>query len=659
MTLGLSSKGKSILTVFVVAMLGVGLACAGEEATPTSQPTATLAPTATATTAPTATLVPTATATLVPGQPTPTATLVPTATAVPTVTATAAPTATPRQSASGLTQLPGYKPEWGQPQRGGIMKLGMPGPTANLFRPSCVSAVGGTICANIYNQLLRYDPWVGMGSLIGDLARSWEFSGDLLTLTLKLEEGVRFHDNPVVPADIRGDEFVCEDVQASIDYYLRPPEPRRTPGTQELGHITGVSCPDGARGYTVVITFNQVLAKTLGSLTKDVSMLDKEWIDWYVANHPDELALFTNDAYRLAMGTGPMMPLEYQTDVVGKLRRNPAYFREGLPLLDGMDNYMLKDFTTRFTALATGQIHHFGAGTSAMLPGQVAQAERDFKDRIVVYSTLHTFPGGDAMLNLNRAPYNDRRVRQAINLAINRDDWLLFKMIGTRPSAVLMGYNGPYPQFDWGTPEEELKTWPGIRQPKDQDIAEANRLLDEVFGKGKRFDTTCVTRSAQNYMDWCLFFGDQIKKNLGIGLTMRPMETVVLSTYVDVCNYDVNGATGGATTGDPDARLYKYSWDYEQVLGPKCNLEGMTAAEPALQAEVQAMIAAQTIELDPVKRAQIVRAIDKKLTLEMMHDIMFGWSEIYYGTTPNVKGYTLAGFPVFLYSIGERTWLAK
>ncbi|MBF8268138.1 MAG: bac 5 protein, partial [Dehalococcoidia bacterium] len=185
MKLRLRSICKPILPILVIAMLGVGLACAGEKATPTSPPTATLAPVATATTAPTATLVPTATATLVPGVPTPTATLVPTATAVPTVTATAAPTATPRQSASSLTQLPGYKPEWGEPQRGGIMKLGLPqGP--NEFRPGsgCTSAIFGPMCYGVFSSLLRYDPWVGMNSIIGDLAKSWELSGDGLTLTL-------------------------------------------------------------------------------------------------------------------------------------------------------------------------------------------------------------------------------------------------------------------------------------------------------------------------------------------------------------------------------------------------------------------------------------------------------------------------------------------
>ncbi|MBF8268013.1 MAG: peptide transporter substrate-binding protein, partial [Dehalococcoidia bacterium] len=454
MKLLLPSKGKSILTVFVVAMLGVGLACAGEEATPTSPPTATLAPTATATTAPTATLVPTATATLVPGVPTPTATTVPAATAVPTVTATAAPTATPRQSASSLTQLPGYKPEWGQPQRGGIMKLGMPQqPTTNRPPSWCVSAIYGPMCASVTNQLLRYDPWVGMKSIIGDLAKSWGFSGDGLALTLKLEEGVKFHDNPVLPAGLRNADFTCEDVQATIDYYLYPPEPKRAKGTDEMGHITGVSCPDGAKGYTAVISFKQVLAKTLVGLTKDISMLDKEWIPWYVANHFDELAATTPSTFLLFTGTGPMVPLEHQPDIIAKLRRNPSYFREGLPLLDGIDAFILKDATTRFTALATGQIHWYGSGSSSMLAGQVAQAERDFKDKIVLHSTLHTFPYG-VVLNMNRAPFNDRRVRQAMQLAIDRDDYMTFRKSGTRPGAVLVGSMEPYPDFYWGTPEE-------------------------------------------------------------------------------------------------------------------------------------------------------------------------------------------------------------
>ncbi|MBF8267941.1 MAG: peptide transporter substrate-binding protein, partial [Dehalococcoidia bacterium] len=548
------------------------------------------------------------------------------------------------------------KPAWGQPQRGGILKMGQP-QSPSATRPSLGSAINGSMEGANYNALLRYDPWVGSTSLIGDLAKSWGFSSDGLSLTLKLEEGVKFHDNPNIPEGLRNADFTCEDVQASIEYEVRPPkaEPRRA-GNGNLQHVTGVSCPDGPKGYTAVLSMSEVLAKTLGMLHIP-PMLDKDWIEWYVANHPDEMGTASPAGYLLRTGTGPMTALEFQPDVIAKLRRNPSYFREGLPLLDGMDAYIIKDFTTRFTALATGQIHWFGSGSSSLLPGQIAQAERDFKDRIVLHSTLHTF-GMGAKLNVNRAPYNDRRVRQAISLAINRDDWLLFNLAGTRSKAKLVGFLEPYPDYWWGTPEEVLRTWPGIRQPKDADIAEANRLLDEVLGKGKRFNTTCITRNSQNYVDSCLFFTDQMKK-LGIGMTTQPIELAAITPFLDTCNYDTQGYVLGSSTGDADALLLRYSWAYPQSPSLKCNLEGMTAAEPTLQAEVQAMIAAETIELNQAKRTEIVRAIDKKLTLEMMHEIQFGWIVIFYGTSSNVKGYALKIFPNNNYSVFERTWLAK
>ncbi|MBF8266708.1 MAG: peptide transporter substrate-binding protein [Dehalococcoidia bacterium] len=438
---------------------------------------------------------------------------------------------------------------------------------------------------------------------------------------------------------------------------MRPPEPKRVPRAT-LQHVTGVSCPDGAKGYTAVVSFNQVLARTLG-VFYSVPMLDKGWIEWYVANHFDEMGTGTPVSFRFHTGTGAFAPLEFQPDVVTKTRRNPSYFREGLPLLDGIDSYILKDFTTRFTALATGQINWLGGASSALLPGQVSQAERDFPDRIAVHVGLHTW-GSGIRFNLNRVPFNDRRVRQAIHLALDRNDWQLFQMYGSRSGALLTGLTEPYPSFWWGTPEDELRTWPGYRQPKDQDIMEANRLLDEVFGKGKRFETTCISRNSQNFMNYCLFLKDQVKKKLGIEITMQPLEQAVQTTYIDVCNFNVQGVNLQETQGDPDDRLLRYSWLYPLSSSNKCMLEGMTAAEPALQAEIQAMIEAQTGEMDRVKRAPMVRAIEKKLTQEMTFELSLGWILVFNGTTPDLKGYILTPTPAMMtLSVFERTWLAK
>jgi len=85
-------KRGSLLTILTATMLGVALACSGDDATNTPPPAAT----ATATTAPTATAVPEPTATLLPGVPTPTAT------AIPTATSTAVPEPTPGEGVADL-----------------------------------------------------------------------------------------------------------------------------------------------------------------------------------------------------------------------------------------------------------------------------------------------------------------------------------------------------------------------------------------------------------------------------------------------------------------------------------------------------------------------------------------------------------------------------
>ena len=65
--------------------------------------------------------------------------------------------------------------------------------------------------------------------------------------------------------------------------------------------------------------------------------------------------------------------------------------------------------------------------------------------------------------------------------------------------------------------EEEIRTWPGYRQPKDEDVAEANRLMDEVFGAGNRPTAKCLAVvTDQSDIDACLYVMDNLGKNLGM-----------------------------------------------------------------------------------------------------------------------------------------------
>ena len=167
--------------------------------------------------------------------------------------------------------------------------------------------------------------------------------------------------------------------------------------------------------------FTAPLAKTLGIMAGDAAhILDKEYIAWLKEYSDREDLLFGRtevpDNFYSMHGTGPFIPTNINLSVSTTFDANPDYWREGLPLLDKYHNVVVKDIGTRFTALATGKIHYMGEGSWSMTPGQAEQAIRDFPDRIVINNQLNHW--ARTMVFGAKAPWDDVRVRRAINLAM-------------------------------------------------------------------------------------------------------------------------------------------------------------------------------------------------------------------------------------------------
>ena len=638
----------------LVAM--VALACAGDSATPTSPATSTSpAPTATS---------PAPTATVPAGS---------TATAVPAATATAMPAAT--ESLEGLTQMerflrsPGYQPEWGDPVTGGTMRVRGPRNPTNFTPGFGVTTTSGFFNLLPFNGLMSFDPWVGMNRIIPELAKSWVMSSDGLELTLQLEEGVIYHDNPNVPAEFNGgaianDEITCEDVQASVEWFVRPPsgESRNmTRGRQTMEHMNPSLCPDGADGYTVVFPFERALGKTMNALAAGhLRILDKDYIEWVKTMSPDAMRASTGDNFAKMAGTGSFLPVDFQPEIMGKFTRNTNYWRTGLPLVDKWESFVIKDYTTAFTALATGQIHLFGRGSWALLPGQVAQAERDFADKITVHPVLHAFADGIQFYPKPGSFMDDRRVRQAINLAVDRDEYLILNEAGSQPGRILMALL--FPKSPWSFTEDELRQMPGLRAPKDADIAEANRLLDEVFGAGERPTVECATTAVADQTQICLFLGDQLKKNVNMDVTFSFSEQAVQSQKGETCSLQITaGSSGGSTRiGDPDdwffASLHRRT---ATTPGSVCRLGFLADAEPELFPEVETEIDAQSIEIDPIVRKRLVQDLESKIFLELIPKIGFGWNFSFPAAGNSVKGYFQAPLMSYISEVAlwERLWL--
>ena len=643
---------KPIIAVLAIAMLAVALACASEEE-PTEAPTAAPTPT-----------TPAAATPLTVG-----------------MEATATPVPDPSMADLGwmerYLQSPGYDPAWGDPVRGGTYIFGAQRDSTN-FTPAVQGCcyTHGCFRGLPWNSLFRIDPWTGdLTAIEGDLAQDWELSPDGVTLSIQLHEGVTFFDTipseSPLPAEyngglIAGDELVCEDIVATYErLYTNPPEWENRIGyaRADLAHLNSVTCPDGPRGYSVQLNFERPMGKTMGILAgRAAAIMDKEVVDWlYDWGATEGSAFMDNEVpgnFYSMHGTGPFMPVEINLNVSTDFVANPNYWRDGLPLLDAYRNVVIKDIGSRFTALATGKIHYMGEGSWSMTPGQAEQAIRDFADRIVINNQLNHW-ARTISFGAN-APWDDVRVRKAIHLALDRDQWLDFYKIAGYDGMKLANIMAPGTFY--APTDEEIRTWPGYRQPKDEDVAEANRLMDEVFGAGERPGVQCMaTVTNQADIDACLFVIDNLGKNLGMKVSSQFAEQAALTPILETGNFDFNiSSYNSSTIGDPDDDLYaNYFHEYLGTTSRQ-SMEARWAEQPEVLAEVAEMIQAQSAELDPLKRKELVRELDLKIIDEVSQYVVVGWSLIFPGWRTELKGWR--GYDLYSYTkyaMHERMWITQ
>jgi len=642
-----------MIPIFVALLLVVAMACAGEDPTPVPAP----APTNTPKPAPTATPVPPPTATLAPGA---TAAPAPTATEIPVVSLDYA-------SVASLKDHPNYDPAWGEPKHGGVVKYRTVWPqTSNCA--ACNSTYRHLYVQPQYNTLVRYDPWGGFeGGIHPDLAETWNISDDGLTYTFNLRKGIKFRDAIAQDDEFglsdmpgRGEEFTCEDAKASIDWWGTP-EWGAEKGGMSRGSLMdainvhedgGVTCPDGADGYTLVVTTGYLQAMTLPNFAlPPLVMLNKEQLEWTLSDHPKEAR--TKNWY-INMGTGPFQAERLEQDVVTKIQRRSDYWREGLPLVDQAHFHVIKDFSTAFTAWASGQIDIVGQGSGSLQAGNVQQAVRDFPDKPLY---IFNHPGGLGLeYNTTRPPFDDVRVRQAFDMVLDRQEWIELNTTSGIPNSAYATNNWLVGDV-WTATKEEVDQWKGFRQPKQQDIDEANAILDEVYGAGERPAFNCLTRSEQNYVDFCLYAKAKWEEGLGASVSLNIQEGVVERELALACNFDTHTSWPANLVWiyDPSHKYENYS---SEKVGFPCERTGQV---PEIQTRLNGLIDDVDKEMDPTKRQGISKEIDYILSQEAYYDSSLEYTVLVYGGQPWMKGVILPGNGTYAVHawMHERYWKDK
>ena len=246
-----------------------------------------------------------------------------------------------------------------------------------------------------YNTLLRPDPNDRLATkVVGDLAESWTISKDGRTYTLKLRHGVKFHD---------GSEMTSKDVKASYDKIIFPPA---GVASDRKGEYLDVEAVQALDPYTVVFRLKWPSGSFLMSLASpwnwiykaDILAKDMRWYETHV------------------MGTGPFVFVEHVRGSYWVGKKNPSYWDKGKPYLDGYRAIFIKDSAAQVAAVRGERAHIQFRGFSP--------AERDsLVQALGPKITVQESPWDCALLvamNHEKKPFDDKRVRRALTLALDR-----------------------------------------------------------------------------------------------------------------------------------------------------------------------------------------------------------------------------------------------
>src|SRR5215510_13588147 len=306
--------------------------------------------------------------------------------------------------------------------------------------------------APFYNTLLRIDPDDKTGTKPApSLAESWTVSSDKLTYTFKLRKGVKFHD---------GSEMTSKDVKASYDKIIFPPAGVGSSRKGQYADVAAIETPDR---YTVNFKLKEPSASFISSMASPWNFIYKADIlakdmHWY-ENH--------------VMGTGPFVFVEHVkgSHVVGK--KNPNYWDKGKPYLDGFRALFIKDSAAQVAAIRGGRAHIQFRGFSP--------AERDsLKTALGDGITVQESPWDCILmlaLNHEKKPFDDKRVRRALSLALDRYEGskALSQIAIVKAVAGVQVPGTPY-----ATPPDELAHLAGYGKDINAARAEAKKLLREA-----------------------------------------------------------------------------------------------------------------------------------------------------------------------------------
>jgi peptide/nickel transport system substrate-binding protein len=394
------------------------------------------------------------------------------------------------------------------------------------------------------------DSWLPTDAIRGELAESWKMSTDKPPkLDIVLRKGIMFPEKPGV---MKSRELVAEDVVYS--YNRLDKSPKKIP--TYFDHIEKVEVTGK---HSLRFTFKDYFS---------------EWdyrFGWgyYSAIVPKEVSDAGASDWKNLNGTGPFMLTDYIQGSAVTFSKNNIYWDKEkvagqsykLPFVDKIIYRTIKDEAAYLTALRTGKLDVLeGLRWSAVDELKKNAPALKFKKRV---DTGGTF----IAMRVDTKPFDDIRVRRALNMAVNKEEIVKAYYGG---NAVLFGYPMHPDYTGYYEPLDQMPV--AAQELFKYDPEKAKALLAEAgFPKGFSFKTQ-VCSCSPDHMDLAPLIAAYLER-VGVKMEIQPMEygafLSAMTTKTNAPGYMMRNGHTNPTTSIRKSFVSKQTWNPSHYSDPE------------------------------------------------------------------------------------------
>jgi len=422
----------------------------------------------------------------------------------------------------------------------------------------------------LYDMLLRFKD--ESTEVEPGLAESWDVSEDGLEYTLSLRKGIKFHD---------GTDFNAEAVKFNLERQIDPNHPYHDTGEFPYAEFTWgmVQSVEVVDEYTVKFILKDRFAPFLNHLAMHPAAMAS----------PAAIQKYGRDFSINPVGTGPFKFVSWTPGVEVVLEKNPDYWRGDVTIDRVIYRPIIED-QSRLTELEAGSINFM----VNVPPDDLERLRQDPRFTLVEQPGMHTWW---VAFNHTRPPFDDVRVRQAMNYAVNKQAIIDNILQGTGVLAV-----NPLPPVVWSYTDDV--------QRYDYDPEKAKQLLTEA-GYPDGFSCVFWLPESGSGMQQPVTMGTAIQADLSaVGIDCE-IQTFEWGTYLEKvivppeeAEFDLMEMSWIGDNGDPDNHLYIL------LSGEQWPPNGYNMGFYQND-EVDALLAEARVTLDRAKRTELYQEAQK------------------------------------------------